>query len=361
MAFGIAIDPTSRGGIINLAGITSSTGMPGFPGAVQGSYGGGSADGFLARFAPPEFGLAHFTYLGGSGQDAAAGVAVDAAGNVVLVGITGSADFPLTADATQSRYGGGMTDVFVTGIAGLEATVPAVLALPAASASTETGFAPDAIVSLFGEKLANVTEIPPAPALSVAGVSIDVKDSAGAVRQGLILFVSPEQVNFILPSGTASGAATITLSRQGGAQPAGQAMVQVQAVAPALFAANANGKGAAAAVLLMAKPDGSMPWRYTFGCQAAGRCVTEPMELSGGTPVLQLYGSGIRGRSSLAAVTASVGGTEVEVQFAGAQGGFPGLDQVNLILPQSLAGRGELDVLLSVEGRRANTVTVAFR
>jgi uncharacterized protein (TIGR03437 family) len=76
---------------------------------------------------------------------------------------------------------------------------------------------------------------------------------------------------------------------------------------------------------------------------------------------LVLFGTGIRGRGALSAVTAQIGGTDCEVTYAGPQGGFVGLDQVNLKLPRSLAGRGEVAVQLTVEGRPANTVQVTIK
>jgi len=76
---------------------------------------------------------------------------------------------------------------------------------------------------------------------------------------------------------------------------------------------------------------------------------------------LVLFGTGIRGRSSLAAVSATVGGVAVPVVFAGDSGQFVGLDQVNIgPLPRSLKGAGQAIVLLTVDGNTANTVTVAF-
>lgn len=58
-------------------------------------------------------------------------------------------------------------------------------------------------------------------------------------------------------------------------------------------------------------------------------------------------------------MTATIGGTPVMVGFAGAQGGFVGLDQLNLgPLPRSLAGRGEVDVVITVDGKVANTVKI---
>jgi uncharacterized protein (TIGR03437 family) len=74
--------------------------------------------------------------------------------------------------------------------------------------------------------------------------------------------------------------------------------------------------------------------------------------------ILVLFGTGIRFVSALEQVTATIGGENAEVLYAGLQGDFAGLDQVNVRLPRSLATRGEVNVVLSVEGKIANTVTV---
>jgi uncharacterized protein (TIGR03437 family) len=60
-------------------------------------------------------------------------------------------------------------------------------------------------------------------------------------------------------------------------------------------------------------------------------------------------------------VKATIGGEIVDVLFAGAQGEFPGLDQVNLSLPQGLHARGETDVLLTVDGVTANKVRINLK
>jgi uncharacterized protein (TIGR03437 family) len=49
------------------------------------------------------------------------------------------------------------------------------------------------------------------------------------------------------------------------------------------------------------------------------------------------------------------------VLFAGPQGGFEGVDQTNIRIPRSLAGRGNVDLLLSVDGKSANTVSLNIK
>ncbi len=88
-----------------------------------------------------------------------------------------------------------------------------------------------------------------------------------------------------------------------------------------------------------------------------------PLDLGAATDQLFLvaYGSGFRNRSALSAVSCAIGGANAEVTFAGAQGGFAGLDQANIRIPRSLAGRGKVDVIFSVDGKSANTVSITLK
>jgi uncharacterized protein (TIGR03437 family) len=74
---------------------------------------------------------------------------------------------------------------------------------------------------------------------------------------------------------------------------------------------------------------------------------------------LEMYGTGIRNAKS---VTVTVGGLSVPVLYAGAAPGFAGEDQVNIgPLPQSLAGKGSVNILLTADGQAANTVNVTIQ
>ena len=139
--------------------------------------------------------------------------------------------------------------------------------------------------------------------------------------------------------------------------------LEVARVAPGLFTANFGGQGPAAAHALTVRgPVSSLS--LTFQCDAQGaNCITTPIDLGAETDnvFLVLYGTGLRNRSGLAAVSCSVGGVDAQVDYAGPQGDYFGLDQVNVKLPGSLRGRGEVDVVLTVDGAAANTVKVRVK
>ena len=86
----IAVDSASRAYV---TGGTVSTNFPLFN-PNQGTYGGGTSDAFLSKFNVAGTALIYSTYLGGSNSDVANGLAVDAASNAYVAGITSSTNFP---------------------------------------------------------------------------------------------------------------------------------------------------------------------------------------------------------------------------------------------------------------------------
>jgi len=140
-----------------------------------------------------------------------------------------------------------------------------------------------------------------------------------------------------------------------------QATARIAAVAPGVYTANSNGQGVAAAIVLTAHADKSTSFVYTFQCPSAGNCTALPIDLGLDTDqvVLELFGTGIRGHTGV--VSCKIGSGVLPVAFAGPQGGFVGLDQVNILLPKSLRGTGNNTVLLTVDGQTANSVSVNFK
>ncbi|MGH9934866.1 MAG: hypothetical protein ACREAM_01395 [Blastocatellia bacterium] len=243
-------------------------------------------------------------------------------------------------------------------------TVAGAVANVSAASFTGAMLAPDSIVAAFGAKLATATRIADTQPLptTLVGTTVRVKDSAGTERPSSLFFVSAGQINHLLPAGAANGAATVTVTSGDGSISIGA--ILLAAVAPGLFAANANGQGVAAAVALRARGTVQTFEPVARLDQAQSRFVPEPIDLgpAGDQVFLILYGTGARNRSALSAVTCKVGGADVTVSFVGAAEGFAGLDQLNVgPLPNSLRGRGEVDVALIADGKPANIVRVSIR
>ena len=159
----------------------------------------------------------------------------------------------------------------------------------------------------------------------------------------------------MLPAAVATGLATVTVTSASGATSSGT--VQIARVAPGLFAINTANVAAATAIRV--NPDSSQSQVTVFQCGlTADSCVPAAMDLSKGPVYLTLYGTGIRNRSALANVRAAIGGVDSPALFAGAQGVFPALDQVNIQVPDSLRGRGTVSIVLTVDGQSTNPVTV---
>jgi uncharacterized repeat protein (TIGR01451 family) len=158
---GVALDSAGK---IVITGETSSDDFP-IAAAFQTTRGGGK-DAFVARFDPSQQGatsLLYSSYLGGSADDVAFGIAVDASGDGWVVGQTVSTDFPII-NAVQVTYGGDASDAFIARVANGPAApdytlsaMPASLSVTPAGSATYTatvfpmaGFTGDVALSLDG-------------------------------------------------------------------------------------------------------------------------------------------------------------------------------------------------------------------
>ena len=99
--------------------------------------------------------------------------------------------------------------------------------------------------------------------MQLGGIRLEVRDSAGATHVAPLTFVSPTQINFQVPAGTALGEATLVISGDRGSSTAGA--MQVDAVAPGLFmVSHANATPNALAVRVAA--DGRQTSVPVFNC-----------------------------------------------------------------------------------------------
>ena len=173
------------------------------------------------------------------------------------------------------------------------------------AAASGTTVAAESIASFYGSELAPNT-------------GVQVVDGAGASRAATVFYSSLTQLNFEIPAGTVVGQCVINVMN--GTQTVATTTAMVASVAPGVFVAE--------------------------------------NDVAGSEDYLILYGTGIRGRSALSNVTATINGASAQVLYAGSQGSYLGLDQVNIQVPQASRGTSGAEVVVTVDGVAANAATV---
>ena len=255
-------------------------------------------------------------------------------------------------------------------IAGNGVILPrAVWPLPALANVSAAGYglgplAPGSIVSAFGQNLAakslQATGTLP---ISLGGATVSVTDSAGAVRPAQLYYVSPGQVNYVIPADTAPGPATVSISANGKVTASGQ--IDIVERAPGIFVVNSDNLVAANVVRVSENGDQNFESIYQTGQD--GNITALPIDLGSETDTvyLVLYGTGIRNAGS---ASATVGGAvNAPITYLGPQGTYQGVDQVNVQLPRSLASSlASMDartwvLQLTVDGQPSNQVTLLIQ
>jgi uncharacterized protein (TIGR03437 family) len=229
--------------------------------------------------------------------------------------------------------------VFPTGIV---AFLNSPQTVPAFSIVSAAGFAPGpvaagSIATAFGKSFP-------------ANAAVSITDNAGSTLAASVVFSSASQINFILPAGLSTGVATAQIGPQ-------SALIGIAPIAPTIF--TVNEQGLAAADVTNVSSTGAVMTTPSVSL-ANGVYTAAPIDVSSGSTYLVLFGTGLR---NVPALRATVDFTDTTVTYAGPQPSFPGLDQVNLLLPASLAGSGCVDVNLSTGslGLVSNTVYVCIR
>jgi uncharacterized protein (TIGR03437 family) len=205
--------------------------------------------------------------------------------------------------------------------------------------------APDSLATIFGANLA-------------AGTASATLDSDGQLPTELaatrvefngvaaqLFFVSPGQINLVVPPGLALGTANVAV-RSTISGPAKTATALLGNTSPAVFTSDASGTGAGA--ILNAIDYSTAPFLVlTDGVGGDARTR------------LAIYGTGLRHANAVTAVAQDSSGNAytMSVEYAGAAPGFFGLDQVNVLLPPDVDNAGAVSLALSADGIYANQVT----
>ncbi len=185
---------------------------------------------------------------------------------------------------------------------------------------------------------------------TLGATTVTVTDATGAQRPAGILYVSPTQVNYRVPANTAAGTARVNIATNGVAVGGN---IFVTSSYPNVFAQTADGLANAQIV----RQRGTQQIYESVATTGPAGTAAVPVVLGSDPVYLVLYGSGI----GTARTTATVGGVEATVAYSGPQGTFPGLDQINILIPSSAAGKGNVSVVLTTAGKPSNPVYIVVQ
>jgi uncharacterized protein (TIGR03437 family) len=227
------------------------------------------------------------------------------------------------------------------------------------AASYNGELASESIAVAFGENLSSGTASAaslPLPT-TLGGVTVKIKDSAEVEREAPLFFVSPGQINYLVPAGASVGPASVTIYKDGSLIAGG--LIPMTASAPGVFTADSSGLGAPAALVLRVRGEEQTLEPVSQYDGTLQRFVPAPIDLGPESDqvFLILFGTGFRSSP----VSVMIGEDNAEVPFSGGLAGLAGLDQANVRLSRSLAGKGDVRVLLTADNRSANPVTINIR
>ena len=216
-----------------------------------------------------------------------------------------------------------------------------------------------AIVAGFGLNLESGVAVASTATLPVTllGTTASVTDSLGTVRAVSLFFVSPGQVNYLMPGyarrqcdGDDHQRQRRCIVRRG----------SHQSRKPRHFHFQRDRAGCSLALRVSAS--GALTYEPIAQFQSNGFLPT-PIDLGPESEqvFLVLFLTGSRFNSGLSGVTADIGGVSAPVLYAGAQGALFGLDQMNIRLPRTLIGRGLVDLTTRVDGKVTNKVQIQIK
>ena len=185
------------------------------------------------------------------------------------------------------------------------------------------GIAQGSIFVIFGSNLANTStglqSVPLQTTLDGVAVTVTVN---GTTKQALLYYVTPTQVAGILPSSVPVGTGQITVTNNGATSAPSQ-LVVVQSAFGILTLNNGTGPAAAFAASS----------NYLGASNASNAGDTIVIWGTGAGPV----GDDNKQSPVTAPIEVDIGGTSAKILYAG-RSQYPGLDQINVVVPQGLTG-----------------------
>ena len=271
--------------------------------------------------------------------------------NILGLGVNGGA-FIATDVASQADAQGFSIDfgIAADSLAGSGPYIHPNGVLNGASfAPASAPIAPGEFVTIFGSGLADAefATTPPYPT-TLGGVGITVNGVSAP-----IYYVSATQVNFLVPFSATGAAATVVLINNG--KTSNTVTVPLAATAPAVFTLDSSGIGPGAIL----HSSSNKPVNSASPAKAGE---TVSIYLTGLGAVSPAVPDGVAGSSKITSnLTVTIGTAKASVTYAGLAPGFPGLYQINLLIPSSLKTTGNIGVLIQAGAAYAEQATIAIQ
>jgi uncharacterized protein (TIGR03437 family) len=304
----------------------------------------GGEDIFIAALSADGARLLFGSYFGGTANETVTSIALDAARNIYLGGYTGSVDLPVTPGAFQMSNPSGFQQGFAAKIAAVPiATTPGLLPGGIISAGAFGGFAtaaPGSWIEIYGTNLAPVTREwgsadfngANAP-VSLGGVSVNVGGQAAFVD-----FISPGQVNALIPSNAPVGSTMITVTNAAGTT--APYPFTLNSLQPGLLAPPSlivGGLQYAGALFpnsqTFALPAGALPGVASRPAKPGDTLIFYGVGFGAVTPTINAGTVVSQSNALVAPFKISFGTTPAAVTYQGLAPGFTGLYQFNVVVP----------------------------
>jgi uncharacterized protein (TIGR03437 family) len=306
---------------------------------------------WLAELDPAGANLLYATYLGGNAGGNGLGVAVGSDGSIYAAGTTRSTDFPQTGtpfkQVQKTDYAAYLMRFAVSSTSG-GGNPPTIVSVQN-GASFQNGFAPGAWMTIKGTNLSAVTDTwDNAIVNNQLPTTLDgVKVTIGG-QPAYVYFVSPQQINVVVPD-VPAGAVNVTVTTsQGTSAPFA---TTVQAEQPAFFLWNNTFAVATRQDFSYAAKDGTFTGLATIPAKPGDVIILWGTGFGPTKPPAPV-GVQVPAASFPTAnpVTVTIGNQPATVFGAALAPGFAALYQVAIQIPNSLAD-GDYPVVATVSGQ----------
>jgi uncharacterized protein (TIGR03437 family) len=214
---------------------------------------------------------------------------------------------------------------------------------------------PGEIVSIFGSNLADgaegATQLPLPTQMQNAFVLLGTQTMP-------LLYVSPNQINAVMPYGLTGGTAYQAVARHGSRLSVPQ-RIAVAAADPAVFTPSGSGQGQGhiyiepGNILAGSSTPATAGDTLTMYCTGLG-AVNQPATAGSAAPSNPLA-------YTANTVSVTIGGQPATVPFAGLAPGFAGLYQINAKVPSGVPTGDQIPVVIMVDGISSPVVTIAVK